>query len=100
MVNTGSGYTGEAFRQRNDLGTTLVDTLFAKVKPVLKDSTTVDDSISFRAFYVIGDSIAIDDLLEISSQEYHRTTDDAVTVDDLLASKPKNLLQDSTTAVY
>lgn len=30
MVNTGSVYTGEAFRQRNDLGTTLVDTLYLK----------------------------------------------------------------------
>jgi hypothetical protein len=30
MVNTGSLYTGEAFRQRNDLGTTLVDTLYLK----------------------------------------------------------------------
>jgi hypothetical protein len=30
MVNTGSVYTGEAFRQRNDLGTTLVDTVVFK----------------------------------------------------------------------
>jgi Secretion system C-terminal sorting domain len=30
MVNTGSVYTGEAFRQRNDLGTTLVDTIVFK----------------------------------------------------------------------
>jgi len=29
-VNTGSVYTGEAFRQRNDLGTTLVDTVVMK----------------------------------------------------------------------
>ena len=30
MVNSGSVYTGEAFRQRNDLGTTLVDTVVFK----------------------------------------------------------------------